>query len=67
MDFAISLPIPINWKSKIYNSILVIINQLMKMVYYKPLKVIINTPVLAKFIITVKMQDYNFSDLIVSN
>ncbi len=51
MDYVTGLPISTNWKSETYDSILVIVNRLTKMIHYKPVKVIINTPALAKVII----------------
>ncbi len=42
MYFIIDLLILADWKSNSYNLILVIVNQLIKMVNYKPVKVIIN-------------------------
>ncbi len=53
MDFVTGLPISADWKGNSYNSILVIIDQLMKMVYYVTVKVTINAPVLAEVIINV--------------
>lgn len=53
MDFIIRLPISTNLKVEAYNSILVIINQLIIMVYYMLIKVIINTLGLAEIIIKV--------------
>ncbi len=53
MDFVIGLPISANWKDKSYNLILVIVDQLTKMVYYKPVRVTINIPSRAEVIINV--------------
>ena len=53
MDFIISFPISIYWKDDSYNSILVIINQLTKLVYYELVKVTINLSGLAKLIINI--------------
>ena len=47
------LPILIDWKKDNYDSILVIVNWLIKMVYYKPVKVTINAPGLTEIIINV--------------
>lgn len=65
MDFVIGLPVSTNGKDKIYNSILVIVNWFTKMVYYKPVKMIINAVSLAEVIIDIVMQPYGLSDLIV--
>ena len=51
MDFVTGLPISINWKGDSYDSILVIVDRLTKMVYYKPVKITIDAPDLAKVII----------------
>lgn len=47
------LPISINWKGETYNLILVNLNQLIKMVYYKLVTVIIDIHSLAKMIFNV--------------
>ena len=43
MDFIISLLISTNWKRDSYNSIIVLVVWLIKIVYYKLVKVTINT------------------------
>lgn len=48
INFVIRLLILTNWKSKTYNSILIIINWLIKIIYYKLVKNTINTAGLAK-------------------
>ena len=53
MDFVTGLPLSADWKSDSYNSILVIINQLTKMVNYELVKVTIDAPRLAEVIIDV--------------
>ena len=67
MDFVTSLPILTEWKGDSYNSILVIIDQLTKMVYYKPVKVIIDPPGHAEIIINMVMRHYRLPDSIVTN
>ena len=67
MDFVTGLLVSTNWKSKSYNSILVIVNQFTKMVYYELLKVIINAPGLAKVILEVIVWHYSFPNSIVSD
>lgn len=52
-EFVTGLSISTYWKDKIYASILIIVDWLIKMVYYKPVMVIIDTPALAEVIITV--------------
>lgn len=66
MGFVIELLISTNWKSKSYDSILVIVNWLTKIVYYKPIKVIF-APLLAKIIINIVVCYYAFPDSIVTN
>ena len=53
MDFVIILPILIDWKGKSYDLILVIVNKLTKIVYYEPVKIMINAPGLVEVIIDV--------------
>ena len=67
MDFVIKLLVLTNWESKTYDSILVIVNKLIKMVYYKPVKIMINTPSLAKVMIEVVIWYYNFLGIIITN
>ena len=45
MDFVTGLLLSADWKSDNYDSILVIVNRLTKMVYYEPIKVTIDAPV----------------------
>ena len=56
-----------NWKSDSYNSILVIINQLTKMVHYELAKITINTPTLAKGIIDVVVRHHSLPNSIVTD
>lgn len=42
-----------NWKNENYDSILVIINQLIKIIYYKLSKIFINLPILVEIIFNV--------------
>ena len=53
MNFITGLPISANWKGDSYNSILVIVDRLIKMVYYTLVKVTINLLGLAEVIINV--------------
>lgn len=61
------LPISINCKSNIYDSILVIVDLLIKMVNYEPVKIIINILDLAKVILDVVIQHHDSPDLIMSD
>ena len=67
MDFVMSLPISTDWKENSYNSILVIIDRLMKMVHYELVKVTIDTLGLTEVIINVVMRHYGLPDLIITN
>ena len=67
IDFVTGLLLFADWKSDSYNTILVVINCLTKMVYYKLVKVIINTPRLANIIIEVMVQHHSLFDSIISD
>lgn len=67
MDFVIGLLLSVNLKGNNYNSILVIINHLTKIVYYKLVKVTIETPRLAKVIIDMVVQYHDFPNSIISD
>ena len=67
MDFVTGLPISTDWKEDSYNSILVIVNRLTKMVHYKPVKVTINALGLAEVIIDVVVRHHGLPDLIVTD
>ena len=67
MDFVTGLPISTNWKGESYDSILVIVDRLTKMVHYEPVKITINAPGLAKVIINVVVWHHGLPDLIVSD
>ena len=53
IDFLTGLPISTNWKDNSYDSILVVVDRLIKMVYYKPVQTTINAPGIAEVIIDV--------------
>ena len=61
------LPIIINKKEDSYDSIFVIINWLIKMIYYKLVKVTIDAPGLVKVIIDIVVRNHSLLDLIVIN
>ena len=65
IDFVTGLPILIDWKGDSYDSILVIINWLMKIVYYKPVKLTVNILGLAEVIIDIVVRYHELLDLIV--
>ena len=67
MDFVTVLPLFADWKSDSYDSILVIVNRLTKMVHYKPVKVTIDAPGLAEVIIDVVVRHHGLPDSIVTD
>ena len=67
MNFITKLLILIDLKRDSYNSILVIIDWLIKIVYYKPIKIIINAPGLANVILNVVVWQHGLFDPIVSD
>ena len=66
-DFVTGLPILTDWEGNSYNSILVIVNWLTKLICYKLVKVIINVPGLAEVIIDVVVRYHDLPDPIVIN
>ena len=67
MHFITGLPISTNWKGNSYNFILVIVDQLTKMVYYELVKITINAPGRAKVIINIVICYHGLPDSIVTN
>lgn len=67
IDFVEGFLVSKNWIGKTYNSTLVTVNQLTKIVHYEPFKVIINASWLAKVIIDVIVCHHNLLDSITSN
>ena len=67
MDFVMGLPILTDWKGDSYNSILVIVDRLTKIVHYEPVKVTINALGLAEVIINVVVKYHGLLDLIVTD
>ena len=67
IDFVTYLSISINWKKDGYDAILVIVDWHTKMVYYKPVKMTINTLKLAGVRINVVVYYYSLPDSIVTN
>ena len=59
------LQILTDWKRACYNSSFVIVNQLTKMVYYKPVKITIDALALIKIIIDVVVRHYGLPNSIV--
>lgn len=67
MNFDIKLMVFTYEKSKIYDSILGIINQVIKIVYNKSIRMIINALAPTNIIIEIIMWHYSFSNLILSD
>ncbi len=65
INFVTDLSISVDWKSDSYDSILVIVDRLTKIVYYKPVKVMIDTTRLAKVIINVVVRHHEIPESIV--
>ena len=63
----INLPILIDCKSDSYNAILIIVDQLTTMVYYKVVKTTIDALGLAEVIIEVVVKHYGFLESIISD
>lgn len=61
IDFVTGLLVSTNWKDESYDFILVIVDFLTKMVYYKPVKVTIDAPGLAEVIINIIVYHYGIS------
>ena len=67
MGFVTGLPVSINWKKDSYESILIIVDWLMKMVNYKAVTITLDAPGLAKVIINMVIRHHKLSDSIVTN
>ena len=67
IDFVTGLPISTDWKGESYDSILVIVDRLTKMVHYEPVKVTIDAPGLAEVILDVVVRHHGLPDSIVSD
>ena len=67
IDFVTGLPVLTNWKGKSYNSILVIIDLVIKMVYYEPVKITINAQRLAKVIFDMIVWHHDLPNSIISD
>ena len=66
MDFITGLPQSANRTGGDYNSILIIVDQLTKMVYYKLMHKIIITPILEKVVFNIIVWDYGLFNFLVS-
>ncbi len=61
------LPVSTDWKGESYDSILVIVDHLTKMVHYKSVKITIDVPRLAEIIINMVVRHYGISESIVTD
>ena len=67
MDFVTGLLLFSDWKSDNYDSILVIVDQLTKMVHDESVKVSINAPRLAEVILDMVVWQHGFPDCIIND
>ena len=67
MGFVTGLPISTDWKGDSYDSILVIIDRLIKMVHYEPFKITIDASSFTEIIIDVEVRHHGLPDSIVTN
>ncbi len=67
MDFVTGLSVSTHWKGDIYDSILVIVDQLTKIVHYEPIKVTIDAPGIAEVILDVVVRHHGLPNSIVSD
>ena len=67
MNFITELPIFTDWKGESYDSILVIVNWLIEIMYYKSVKIIINATEQAEVLLDVVVWYHGLSNSIVSN
>ena len=67
MDFVTGLLVSTNWKDESYDSILVIIDRPTKIVHYESVKITIDAPRLAEFILNVVVWYHGFLNSIISD
>ena len=67
MDFVTGLPQSADWRGDGYDSILVIVNRLTKMVHYEPVQTTITAPALAEVILNVVVRHHGLPNSIVSD
>ena len=67
IDLVTGLPLSTNWKDKTYDSILLIVDRLIKMVHYEPVKLTIDAPGFAEVIIDVVVRHHGLPNPIISN
>ena len=67
MNFVTGLPLSANWKGNSYNSILVIVDHVTKIVHYEPVKITIDAPKPAEIIIDMVVQYHGLLGSIINN
>ena len=67
MNFVMGFPQSADWRGDGYDSILVIVDWLTKMVHYEPVQTTITAPTLAKVIFNIVVQHHGLPDSIVSD
>ena len=67
MDFVTGLPISTDWKGESYDSILVMVDWLMKIVHHEPVKITIDALELAKVILDMVVQQHGLPNSIVTD
>ncbi len=67
MDFVTGFLISADWKGGSYDSILVIVDRLTKMIYYEPVNVTIDAPSLAQVIINVVIRYHGVPESIITD
>lgn len=67
MEFVISLLFFTDWQGNSYDSILIIVKYVTKMVHYESVKVTINDPRLAEVIINVVVWHHGLLDFIIGD
>ena len=67
IDFMTGLPVSTDWKGESYDSILVIVDRLTKMIHYEPVKITIDAPGLAKVIIDVVVRHHGLPNSIITD
>ena len=67
MDFVTGLPVSNDWKGKSYDSILVIVDKLTKIIHYKSVKVTINASGFVKVIINIVIRHHGLPDSIITD
>lgn len=67
MDFMISLLLLVDWKDDSYDIILVVVDYLIKMVYYELDKTTIEVPKLVKVIINMVVRHSGLPELIIND